>query len=252
MAHIPAATFMMGSPDGVGGVDEHPEHRVSLPGYCVDRTEVTVAEYAECVVAGACSPAAEPGSDGISTLCNGNRADRQNHPVNCVDWDQAKAYCTFVNRRLLSEAEWEYAARGPDRRMYPWGDDPPSSAQLNAYGGECRALAVRLKFEWSVMYNHDDQWEATAPVGHFPGDASPFGLLDMAGNVSEWTADWYVGYTPDGSPGVAETNQLGPRHVLRGGAWTTAAVLGARAASRDKKESMTRSVDLGLRCGRAE
>jgi formylglycine-generating enzyme required for sulfatase activity len=133
MVHVPGGRFSMGSP-GVGGDDEHPQHQVTLAGYCIDRIEVTVVAYTRCVASGKCTAAQEPAKAGFDSLCNGTRADRQEHPVNCVDWNQATAYCGWVKKRLPSEAEWEYAARGGDGRMYPWGNDAPSAKRLNACG----------------------------------------------------------------------------------------------------------------------
>ena len=107
--------------------DEQPPHEVALAGYCIDKTEVTVADYSRCVALGKCTDVREPVKDGNESLCNGTRADRQSHPVNCVDWDQATASCASVYKRLPGEAEWEYAARGPDGRTYPWGNEAPSA-----------------------------------------------------------------------------------------------------------------------------
>src|SRR5262249_12710325 len=139
----------------------------------------------------------------ISPYCN--RADRGDHPVNCVDWNQAATYCRSSGRRLPTEAEWEYAARGSDGRLYPWGNEPPDARRLNACGRECVAFGKRLGREFRAMYDGDDGWETTSPVGSFPAGASPFGALDMAGNVWEWTADWGGSYA-----GVPVSNPRGP------------------------------------------
>ena len=190
MVHVAGGTFLMGSPTGRGSYHEYPQHQVTLTGYCIDKTEVTVAAYMQCVASGKCTAAQEPSAEGFDSLCNGTRADRQNHPVNCVDWNQAAAYCAWAKKRLPSEAEWEYAARGSEGRTYPWGNEAPSAKRLNACGSECRALGKRQGKDWAVIYEDSDGWEATAPVGSFQRGASPFGVLDMAGNVWEWTADW--------------------------------------------------------------
>jgi formylglycine-generating enzyme required for sulfatase activity len=184
----------------------------------------------------------------VSSLCNGTRADRQAHPINCVDFEQARQYCEFANKRLPSEAEWEYAARGPDGRSYPWGEDPPTAERLNACGSECGALGHRLGFDGPVLYSDNDHWETTAPVGSFPRGASPFGAVDMEGNVWEWVDDWYVAYTPNGSPGTAPIYQGGARHVLRGGAWSTGEASKLRGASRNMTEPANHNADIGLRC----
>jgi formylglycine-generating enzyme required for sulfatase activity len=251
MVHVPGGTFSMGSPNGVGDEDERPQHQVTLSDYCIDKTEVTVAAYRRCVASGTCTAAPEPTKDGIDSLCNGTRADRHDHPVNCVDWNQAEAYCAWANKRLPSEAEWEHAARGGDGRTYPWGNEAPSVKRLNACGSECRVLGKRLGREWKVMYEDNDGREATAPVGSFPSGASPFGALDMAGNVWEWTADWYGAYMAG-----ASTNPHGPKdgttRVIRGGGWFDIDAAWLRGAIRDGYGSADRYADVGFRCARGD
>jgi formylglycine-generating enzyme required for sulfatase activity len=250
MVHVAGGTFSMGSPTGVGDGDEHPQHQVTLGGYCIDKTEVTVVAYTQCVDSGKCTAAAGP-ANGFDSLCNSKRADRQDHPVNCVDWNQATAYCAWEKKRLPSEAEWEYAARGGEGRTYPWGNEAPSAKRLNACGSECRALGKRLGLEWKVMYEDSDGWEATAPVGTFQSGASPFGALDMAGNVWEWTADWYGAYTAG-----ASTNPHGPKdgtaRVVRGGGWLNIVASTVRGALRYRLDPAVRNSDLGLRCARGD
>jgi formylglycine-generating enzyme required for sulfatase activity len=182
MVAVPAGTFRMGSPAGKGHDDEHPAQDVTLSAYCIDRREVTVKAYAVCVRAGKCAAADERATTGWGSFCNGTRADRQDHPIDCVDWNQASAYCAWAGRRLPSEAEWEYAARGTDGRTYPWGDERPSPKLLNACGRECVAVVKReMDLDWSPLYDGSDGWESTAPVGSFPAGASPFGALDHGG-----------------------------------------------------------------------
>lgn len=263
MVHVAGAAFCMGSPAGTGERNEHPQHEVTLSGYCIDKTEVTVAAYAACVKKGSCSPAtplnpAEPGerdrTNKLNHLCNGARADRRDHPVNCIDWNQAETYCKWAGKRLPTEAEWEYAARGSVEGMYPWGNDPPTSKRLNACGSECYALLKRMGLAqpWpSLMYDDSDGWESTAPVGSYRAGASPFGALDMAGNVEEWTADNYGSYHAD-----AVTNPTGPasglERVVRGGGWADSAATAVRGAGRGLKRADERDVDLGFRCARGE
>jgi len=183
-----------------------------------------------------------------SKLCNGE--DRLDHPINCVDWSQAQAYCQWVGGRLPTEAEWEYAARGNDGRKYPWGNDPPSAERLNACGAECVAMAKReLGLDWGPLYPEADGWESTAPVGSFPRGASPFGVLDMAGNVGEWTTDWYGQYAKDDV-----TDPVGPRtgsaRTDRGGGWYSRREHSIRTSLRYWAGPVIRSSNVGFRCAR--
>ncbi|HEX7837311.1 MAG TPA: SUMF1/EgtB/PvdO family nonheme iron enzyme [Kofleriaceae bacterium] len=257
MVRVPAGTFRMGSPEKVGDDDEHPEHEVTLVAYCIDKTEVTVNAYAACVAAKGCSvPSLTVSWSGIaaedakrySQFCN--RDDRPDYPINCVDWNQATAYCAWAGKRLPTEAEWEYAARGNDGRTYPWGNEAPSARLLNACGSECVAMAKReLNLDWKSMYEASDDWETMAPVGSFLEGASPFGVLDMAGNVWEWTADWYGRYTA-----VATANPRGAKRgtfrVLRGGAWVSDVAGHVRAALRLGLDPTVRDDNVGFRCAR--
>ena len=241
----------MGSPAGMGEDDEHPQHKVTLTSYCIDRTEVTVAAYTRCVAGGKCTATREAAKDDFDSLCNHTRTDRQDHPVNCIDWNQATEYCAWAKKRLPSEAEWEYAARGRDGRSYPWGNQAPSAKRLNACGLECRALGKRLGLDWKVMYDDSDSWEATAAAGSFPGDTSAFGALDMAGNVWEWTADWYGAYAAGPS-----TNPHGPKdgtaRAIRGGGWSSRLASSVRAAIRHRYVPGHHNTGLGLRCARGD
>jgi formylglycine-generating enzyme required for sulfatase activity/uncharacterized caspase-like protein len=257
MVPVPAGRFQMGSPAGVGESDEHPRHEVTLSAYCIDKTEVTVKAYAACVEAKACSPApltvngtqfSAGGVERYSRLCNGD--NRPDHPVNCVDWDQATAYCTWAGKRLPTEAEWEYAARGNDGRIYPWGNEAPTAKRLNACGSECVAMAKRdLGEEWGALYMASDGWETTAPVGSFPDGASPFEAFDMAGNVWEWTADWFDDYAAAAAANPrGATAGLG--RVDRGGSWNSNNAGDERTALRAWVSPSDRVIDVGFRCAR--
>ena len=239
MVRVPRGTFAMGSPDGTGDDDEHPRHQVTISAFCIDRTEVTVKAYEACVAANRCTaPHRE-----ISPYCN--QPDRAQHPVNCVDWNQAVAYCRWLARRLPTEAEWEYAARGSDGRLYPWGNEPPSATRLNACGRECVAWGKRvLGRDWPALYDGDDGWVTTAPVGSFPAGASPFGALDMAGNLEEWTATWYVEHLASGARPTS-----GASHVLRGGGWLSRPI-DARTTARNWGSSLEAGPNVGFRCAR--
>jgi len=188
-------------------VDEQPLHSVAVDGFWLDRTEVTNAQYQRCVAAGACAPPLEAGSQ-MRPCYYGDEAYRD-YPVVCVTWQQAADYCHWAGARLPTEAEWEYAARGPAGRAFPWGD-AFDGTRLNYCDANCdlgpNDPAV------------DDGYTDTAPVGAFPAGASWCGALDMAGNVREWVADYYDRYASE-----RQVNPKGPSagdaHVTRGGSW---------------------------------
>ncbi len=228
MVSIPGGTFEMGSSFG-GEDDERPVTRVTVSGYCLDRTEVTVRAYAQCVSAGSCSTS---GTDQDSR-CNFRHSDRGEHPMNCVDWSQAEAFCRWRGGRLPTEAEWEYAARGTDGRTYPWGNDAPTDSRLRWSGGCGSAACIG----------------GTAPVGRYPSGASPFGVQDMAGNVWEWVSDWYGAY-PGGSSSNPRGAYQGSSRVVRGGSWSSVGPSGVRAADRVRLEPAYRNYNLGFRCAR--
>lgn len=218
---IPRGRFEMGNAVDRG---EMPLHRVLLSSFWIDRTEVTNADYERCMLAGICQPPVRSSSySRPEYFGNPNYAD---YPVIYVTWEDADSFCQWAGGRLPSEAEWEFAARGPDERIYPWGDQAP--------------LAGRLNFDFSVG--------DTSPVDSYPSGASPYGVLDMPGNVAEWVADWYASnyYTqsPSSDPtGPAATDE----RVVRGGSWLDSASM-VRADSRLAYPPDSAFVNLGFRC----
>lgn len=222
LVYVPAGDFLMGSvaSDSQASDDERPQHSVYLSAFWIDKTEVTNAQYRRCVSAGACRQ---------SSYANDSSYNGASQPVMGVSWDDARAYCKWAGRRLPTEAEWEKAARGMDGRIYPWGNDKPTCDLVNY--AHCSGNA--------------------ASVGSYPAGASPYGALDMAGNVSEWVSDWYqVNYyasVPAGNPTGPSVGQ-GP--VLRGGSWSGNPVM-VRAATRSWNSPRLRVVGLGFRCARS-
>lgn len=274
---IAGGTFSMGSAEGQGADDERPQRAVTISAFCVDRTEVTVARYAACVAAGACTAAGTEehressgsGLDGrlrtsvdvarpttaqtaaeqrfANEQCNGTRADRQDHPVNCVDWNQARAYCEWSSGRLPTEAEWEFAARGTDGRRYPWGNAPPIPTLANVCRGECAAAANRAGRRTTTQFTGTDAAIATHTVGRFLAGSTRTGLFDMAGNVAEWTGDLY-GHYPEGPVTDPSGTPLGTGRVVRGGGWTAVRADEVSVTTRASLPSSTRAADVGIRC----
>ncbi|MGB4978376.1 MAG: formylglycine-generating enzyme family protein, partial [Anaerolineae bacterium] len=227
---VPAGEFLMGSTDASASGDEGPQHKVYLDAFLMDRTEVTNAMYAKCVAAGACKAPSNIGSSTRSKYYD----DPQyaNYPVIYVSWDAAQAYCKWAGSRLPTEAEWEKAARGADGRLYPWGSQEPNCDRLNYDSGHACI-------------------GDTTSVGAYPQGASPYGALDIAGNVREWVADWYdVKYyatAPESNPQGPSSGQY---RVLRGGSWHHNQRF-VRAAYRDRNGSAYVSDDAGFRCARS-
>ena len=230
--------FQMGcnpgeSPPCTNADGETPYHTVQLSSYFIDKREVTVAQYELCVFDGACSL---PGQTHASVAnANYQAPDRGKHPINYVDWGQAKAYCEWAGgSRLCTEAEWEYAARGFDERKYPWGNDPVSCER--AHIASCGPT--------------------TRPVAETIDGVSPFGVFDMSGNVAEWVydvfdKDFYAAsplQNPDGpdpgqSPATAE-------RVFRGGGYTNFESQ-VRASARAKQLPAFVATNIGIRCCRS-
>lgn len=205
-------------------------HEVTVSDFDLDRTEVTVASYARCVAASACSPPSFPPGDA--------RYDRPTLPVTHVRWDDAVAYCAWVGGRLPTEAEWEHAARGHAGHTFPWGElYNPHLANHGTFSDD--------------PTDARDGFVGLAPVGSFVDGATPTGLLDMAGNAAEWVYDWYdVDEEGFGYPRAARINPTGPvfgqGHVVRGGSFRSAA-WALRTAARTFSP-FAASRDVGFRC----
>jgi formylglycine-generating enzyme required for sulfatase activity len=219
--------------------DQQPAHAVALDGFWIDQTEVTNAQYQRCVEAEACDP---PEKSSLYTLdfYYGNSA-YDDYPVIHVDWHQAAAYCEWAGARLPTEAEWEYAARGPQGRTFPWGSEFDGTL-LNYCDVNCW-LAWRGD-------TFDDGYADTAPVGSFPAGASWCDALDLAGNVWEWVADWYDADYYSCSPSQNPTGpSSGERRVLRGGSWGLEPIY-AHSTYRGTDYPDSTKIYRGIRCVR--
>ena len=268
MIPVPGGEFFMGSEEKDALDTEKPPHRVKLAPYCIDELEVTVAQYKECSDKGGCRRAGKenvwPGINDAQRniydpLCNiADPVGKAKHPINCIDWDQAREACESRGGRLPTEAEWEFAARGPDGRVYPWGDEPPSAQLLNACGKECVAWQKKHhdpdNNAPSLMYEEDDGFPNTAPVGSFPKGKSRYGLQDVVGNVWEWVADFYADYDKATATSTV-TDPKGPAtgtdRVIRGGAWNGAQPSWVRPSFRFHVAPSARSYGFGFRCAKS-
>jgi sulfatase modifying factor 1 len=222
MVVIPAGPFTRGTP--LGGYDEKPERMIYLDTFSIDRFEITTYQYGAFVVATGHRKAAPPSR----YAKNLSRMSGVNQPVTYVSWEDADEFCRWKGKRLPTEAEWEKAMRGIDGRLWPWGNDHDPTAS-----------------NWS--YAHDG-FEVTAPVGSFAKDVSPFGVVDGAGNVMEWVADWYA---EDTYRDLDQKNTRGPDHgvykVLRGGGYTSTGK-DVRITSRSRMVPDFRDETIGFRC----
>jgi eukaryotic-like serine/threonine-protein kinase len=257
MIAIPGGSYFMGSDEGLAL--EKPAHQVTLQPFCIDQFEVRVDAYKACSDGGRCKRAGTANEwDGIADkerkafdpLCNiRDPSGKAAHPINCVDWDMADKFCREAGKRLPTESEWEFSARGPDGRKYPWGDDDPTAGHLNACGKECMAWGQKNGIEEKAMYDADDGFPNTAPVGSFPKGASRYGVNDVVGNVWEWVADYYGPYTADEQKdpkGPAE----GTERVIRGGSWNGSYASWVRPTFRYKDAPAKRSYGIGFRCAK--
>jgi formylglycine-generating enzyme required for sulfatase activity len=222
MIEIPAGPFTMGSNEG--GEDEAPARELDLPAFEIDKFEVTNADFASFVEVTGYRTDAEAKEEGRSRNWRMAAEGKDDHPVVFVSWNDAVAFCQWVGKRLPTEAEWEKAARGTDGRTYPWGN------------------------EWDVARSNSKEagHRGTTIVGSFPDGASPYGVMDMAGNVAEWTADWYKAYP--GSTFVSP--YFGEKYrVIKGGGWFSDKEL-VRTTERSCSSVELANDDVGFRCAR--
>ena len=213
MVDIPAGSFLMGS--AVGPPDEQPAHQVSISAFRLDRQEVSRIAYQAFLES--------------QQKVRKTSVENPEHPAALVSWSDAAAYCGWAGKRLPTEAEWEYAARGPEARTYPWGNNPPDGSRAH-FGGRTRE-----------------------PVGvdALPRGATPEGVLNMAGNVAEWVQDWwrpdYYAASPSADPpGPAQ----GDYRTVRGGSWSQPGAE-LRAAARSFHNPDKGAAYIGFRCARA-
>jgi sulfatase modifying factor 1 len=217
---IPAGIFLMGSSLLRGDPEERPPHEAIVASFWLDQTEVTLAAYRECSTTGRCR---EPRVN--DRFCNVKFSDRMDHPVNCIDWHDAKAYCAFAGKRLPLEREWEYAAGGgTEHRTYAWGEDEPRQS--------------------TCCYEHPF---GTCAVGSFAPTA--FGLYDMTGNVWEWTASAFKPYPSAPTPDEPSAQNL--FFVYRGGSWSRRFPKWMRTTLRNRYEPERFHASLGVRCAKS-
>lgn len=229
MSLVPAGEFTMGSDDYLIPIVK-PAHQVYMNAYYLDKYEVTNTLYKSCVDAGVCDPPKATNSSYRFSYYGNSEFD--NYPVIYVDWNQAQTYCEWRGGSLPTEAQWEKAARGTDGRTYPWGED-------NACN---RANHLDIRNSCESTFD-------TTEVGSYPSGMSPYSIYDMAGNVFEWTADWYSETYYQNSPSL---NPVGPDsgkfRVLRGGAWDLYSI---ETFSRNQDIPTSNNFRIGFRCARS-
>jgi eukaryotic-like serine/threonine-protein kinase len=245
---VPAGAFLMGSDDieakrEIEGGRAYPEihqHTVYLDEFWIDKYEVTNSQYAQCVAAGVCDLPLDRGSYTYRSYFD--NPDFSDYPVVWVNWYQANDYCGWAGRRLPTEAEWEKAARGTDGQKYPWGNEPVTGERANFCDIHCTRDIANMNF--------DDGYPDTAPVGSYPAGASPYGAMDMSGNVWEWTSTIIQPYPYDANDGREDPAGTGER-VWRGGPWSNG-IWWMRSSVRYRSVSWYRWYVLGFRCASSQ
>lgn len=243
---VPAGSFKMGCDETIEKKcpeDTVPLHEVGLSGYVMDKFEVTVGLFQKCIDENVCTNenAEEPHyrTSSENDQCNIGNPDRLNHPANCVTWYGAKAYCEWLGKRLPTEAEWEYAAKSGKSAMYPWGDTPKASCKNNVMYDETKGDGCGNN--------------VTFPIGSRADGVSEHGIYDLAGNVTEYTNDWYEKNFYSTAE-AAQKDTQGPAEpeknkskVVRGGSF----IYGedrARSSFRSSAELDGSAINFGFRC----
>ena len=255
LLYVPKGEFVRGSKedDPNADRDEEPQRSIYLDAFWIDQTEVTNEMFATFLnkegnqEEGGTTWLEIDDGDVLISESGGTFQSKEgfaNHPVIEVSWYGAKAYCEWAGRRLPTEAEWEKAARGTDGRKYPWGNEDVAGNLLNLCDKNC---------SWSNRINSiDDGYARTAPVGTYPDGASPYGALDMAGNVWEWVADWYdAEYYKDAPENNPQGPTTGQYRGVRGGSWYLNGVRPVRAGNRYRVVPASRYLNNGVRCARS-
>jgi formylglycine-generating enzyme required for sulfatase activity len=220
---------------------EAPKHPVHLDAFWIYQTEVTNSMYRACVEQGKCATPQEVSSHTHEDYYNNPEFD--GYPVIHVTYEDGLTYCDWAGARLPTEAEWEKAARGEEGALFPGGNDELGNDLANFCDEGCPGHSEEF-----TEFGFNDGYRDVAPVGSYPAGASPFGALDMAGNVLEWVADWYaVDYyslSPHENPTGPES---GTRHIIRGGSWWSLRE-GLRPSARASKSLDYSSDMVGFRC----
>lgn len=236
MLSVPAGAFLRGE-DGADP-DRAPARSIHLDAFEIDRFEVTAGEYAACVAAGTCA------ATDAGPFCTSGVLGKERHPINCIDYPRAAAYCAFVGKRLPTEAEWEKAARLPKGRLFGWGDTWPPPKGAGNFADETAARAFP---HWSHIASYVDGHAGTAPVDAFSNE----GLAQASGNVSEWVADFYDAHFYAKGP---DRNPRGPKRgshrLVRGGNFGSAEPDALKLTRRDARDPRRSSMYFGVRCAR--
>ena len=235
MVTVPAGEFQMGckDSDGIYCLPGTTPHKVYLDTYKIDKYMVTFNRYQACIEAGKCT------DPYIGAACNYGESFAGDHPANCITYKQAEDVCEFEGKRLPTEAEWAKAARGTEGFIYPWGNTPAPS---------CDRVVMNDK-KASKMPGCGRG--TTNPVGSKAKGASPYGVMDMAGNLFEWTSDWYSESYFSNSP---YKNPKGPNNgsskVLRGSAWSARFNDGVALTVRSAYAPLGQGYVVGARCAK--